>query len=309
MKYLLEVKGLVKNYGDVEAVKGISFNVEEGSFFSFLGHNGAGKSTTINIIATLLGKTSGEVEVSGYKVDENDFEIRNQIGVVFQESVLDVYLTVEENLRLKASFYNYTKSKTTEVLNDLQEKLDIKGILNQKYGKLSGGQKRRVDIANALINLPKLLILDEPTTGLDPQTRKEVWNIVKSLQLEQGITIFLTTHYMEETLESDKVVILDEGIIVAEGSPEELRMKHSTDKLILIPDNREALLDELKKLNIKYDVDRDRLKVNVNNSIEALGILNSITQYMKFEVIGGSMDEVFINVTNNKKDVNKIESN
>lgn len=303
MKYLLEVTNLKKNYGEVEAVKGISFQVEEGSFFSFLGHNGAGKSTTINIIATLLGKTDGEVKVCGYKVDENDFEIRKQIGVVFQESVLDVYLTVEENLRLKASFYNYNKDKTTKVINNLQEILDIKDILKQKYGKLSGGQRRRVDIANALINLPKLLILDEPTTGLDPQTRKEVWNIVKKLQLEQGITVFLTTHYMEETLESDKVIILDEGLIVAEGSPEELRMKHSTDKLILIPKDREALLGELKEKGIKYSVDRDRLKIDIQDSIEGLKILNSISQYKKFEVIGGSMDDVFINVTNNKKDV------
>ena len=303
MNNLLEVKDLIKNYGNVEAVRGISFSVEEGTFFSFLGHNGAGKSTTINIIATLLGKTSGEVIVCGNKVDENDFEIRKHIGVVFQESVLDVFLTVEENLRLKASFYNFTKDKTTEVIGNLQEVLDIKDILKQKYGKLSGGQRRRVDIANALINLPRLLILDEPTTGLDPQTRQEVWNIIKKLQIEQGITIFLTTHYMEETLESDKVIILDEGRIVAEGSPEELRMKYSTDKLILIPNDKEALLKELKEKGIKYRIDRDRLKVDVNDSMEALNILNLITQYKKFEVIGGSMDDVFINVTNNKKDV------
>jgi len=298
---LLEVKDLIKNYGEVEAVKGISFSVDEGTFFSFLGHNGAGKSTTINIIATLLGKTNGDVTVCGYKVDENDFEIRTQIGVVFQESVLDEFLTVEENLRLKASFYNYSKAKTTGILSNLQAKLEIKDILKQKYGKLSGGQKRRVDIANALINLPKLLILDEPTTGLDPQTRQEVWKIIKKLQIEQGITIFLTTHYMEETLESDKVIILDDGRIVAEGSPEELRMKYSTDKLILIPKNKEGLFNELKEKGIQYVVDRDRLKVDVKDSMEALNILNSITQYKKFEVIGGSMDDVFINVTNNKR--------
>jgi len=303
MEYLLEVKNLMKNYGNVEAVKGISFNVEKGTFFSFLGHNGAGKSTTINIIATLLGKTSGDVKVCGYKVDENDFEIRTQIGVVFQESVLDAFLTVEENLKLKASFYNFSKNKTTEIIENLQGVLDIKDMMKQKYGKLSGGQRRRVDIANALINLPELIILDEPTTGLDPQTRQEVWKIIKKIQIEQGITIFLTTHYMEETLESDKVIILDEGKIVAEGTPEELRMKYSTDKLILIPKDKEALLKELKEKNIKYVVDRDRLKVDVKDSMVALDILNSITQYKKFEVIGGSMDDVFINVTNNKKDV------
>lgn len=297
MDYVLEVKNLTKNYDQVEAVKGISFKVEEGSFFSFLGHNGAGKSTTINIIATLLGKTGGEVSVCGFKVDEDDDEIRKQIGVVFQDSVLDVYLSVEENLRLKASFYNFTKQQTNEIIGELEELLDITDILKQRYGKLSGGQRRRVDIANALVNLPKLLILDEPTTGLDPQTRQEVWNIIKDLQVKKGITVFLTTHYLEETLESDRVVILDKGVIVAEGTPEELRMKHSTDCLILVPTTQTLLEQELQDLNIAYMIDRDRMKIEIDNSLEALNILNSIKNFSKFEVIGGSMDDVFINVT------------
>ena len=303
MKYLLEVSNLKKNYGDIEAVKDISFKVEAGSFFSFLGHNGAGKSTTINIIATLLGKTSGEITVCGFKIDQEDDEIRKQIGVVFQESVLDAYLTVEENLRLKASFYNFSKEKTKEIIDELEKILDITDLLKQKYGKLSGGQRRRVDIANALVNLPKLLILDEPTTGLDPQTRQDVWKIIKNLQVEKGITIFLTTHYMEETLESDKVVILDKGKIVAEGTPEELRMKYSTDTLILIPKDKEILTEELNKINVTFEIDRDRIKINVKDSMAALKILNTVKSYNKFEVIGGSMDDVFIKVTDSNKDV------
>lgn len=303
MNYLLEVKDLKKNYGDIQAVKGISFKVEEGSFFSFLGHNGAGKSTTINIIATLLGKTSGEISVCGFELDKEDADIRKQIGVVFQDSVLDVYLTVEENLRLKASFYNFSSDKTDDIIKELESLLDIKNILKQKYGKLSGGQRRRVDIANALVSLPKLLILDEPTTGLDPQTRQEVWNIIKQLQVEKGITVFLTTHYMEETLESDKVIILEEGEIVAEGTPEELRMKYSTDTLILIPKDLSILTQELNNINVKFQRDRDRIKINVKDSMEALVILNTIKSYKKFEVIGGSMDDVFIKVTSSNKGV------
>jgi ABC-type multidrug transport system ATPase subunit len=297
MSAILEVKNLKKKYEEVEAVKGISFKVEEGSFFSFLGQNGAGKSTTINIIATLLSKSGGEVTVCGLKVDESDDEIRQQIGVVFQESVLDVFLTVEENLRLRASFYNFTKQRTNVIIKELGDQLDIKDILKQKYGKLSGGQRRRVDIANALVNLPKLLILDEPTTGLDPQTRQEVWNVIKKLQIEKGITIFLTTHYMEETLESDRVVILEEGRIVAEGTPEELRMNYSKDTLILVPKDMKLLSKELHDNNVQFKLDRDRVKIDVADSLEALKLLNKLKNYIKFEVIGGSMDDVFIAVT------------
>ena len=228
------------------------------------------------------------LKLSGYSMREFDYGLKldkfNFKHLVFSTSSLHLH-------------------DIKKCIENLQGVLDIKDMMKQKYGKLSGGQRRRVDIANALINLPELLILDEPTTGLDPQTRQEVWKIIKKIQIEQGITIFLTTHYMEETLESDKVIILDEGKIVAEGTPEELRMKYSTDKLILIPKDKEALLKELKEKNIKYVVDRDRLKVDVKDSMVALDILNSITQYKKFEVIGGSMDDVFINVTNNKKDV------
>jgi len=297
MENILEVVNLKKSYGDIKAVDDISFQVKEGSFFSFLGHNGAGKSTTINIISTLLKKDSGDIYVKGIKVGENDAEIRNNIGVVFQESVLDDLLTVEENFILRGSFYNFTRDETIKSIDDIDEILSVKELLNQHYGKLSGGQKRRVDVAYALINPPKLLILDEPTTGLDPKARKDVWKSIKKLQIERNITIFLTTHYMEETLESNKVIIIDNGKIVADGTPEELRMKYSKDTLILVPKNMEDLQKELTELRINYRTDRDRLVVIVKDSQEALTILNKIKNYKKFEVIGGSMDDVFVRIT------------
>jgi len=297
MENILEVVNLKKSYGNIKAVDDISFQVKEGSFFSFLGHNGAGKSTTINIISTLLKKDSGDIYVKGIKIGENDDEVRNNIGVVFQESVLDDLLTVEENFILRGSFYNFSKDETMKSIDDIDEILSVKEFLSQYYGNLSGGQKRRVDVAYALINPPKLLILDEPTTGLDPKARKDVWKSIKKLQTERNITIFLTTHYMEETLESNKVIIIDNGKIVANGTPEELRMKYSQDTLILVPKIMEDLQKELNELRINYRVDRDRLIVVVKDSKEALVILNSIDNYEKFEVIGGSMDDVFVRIT------------
>jgi ABC-type multidrug transport system ATPase subunit len=296
MAKILEVQNLIKSYDNVKAIQDISFNVEEGSFFSFLGHNGAGKSTTINIICTLLSKNSGTVRVAGYEVGKDDDLIRKNIGVVFQDSLLDRNLTVSENLRLRASFYGLSKEDIENRLNELTHILDISDILNRRYGKLSGGQKRKIDIARALVNRPRLLILDEPTTGLDPKTRVMVWETLRKLKEETNITIFLTTHYMDESLQSDKIIIIDEGKIVAEGTPEELRSEFSNDVLKLYhTDNR--LKDELDSLNINYKVDRDLLIVNLKNSKEGLNILNKLKFLNEFEIVKGNMDQVFINVT------------
>ena len=210
----IEVKGLVKNYEEVEAVKGISFHVEEDSFFAFLGPNGAGKSTTINIIATLLEKTDGEITVFDKKVGKDDQEIRKEIGIVFQNSMLDKLLTVKENLEIRASFYGMTKSEMEERIDAINNLLEIRPFYNQRYGKLSGGQKRKADIARALLNWPKVLILDEPTTGLDPKSRKDIWTLINRLRTEENVTIFLTTHYMEEAMDANYVVIIDHGKIL-----------------------------------------------------------------------------------------------
>lgn len=223
MSNIIEVKNLVKNYKDVHAVNDISFTVEEGSFFAFLGINGAGKSTTINILCTVLEKTSGNVKIGGYDLDKEKNKIKELIGIVFQGSVLDKQLTVKENLESRASYYGLNKKEIAKRIESLTQTFDLSEILKRKYGTLSGGQRRRVDIARALINRPKLLFLDEPTTGLDPKTRLQVWEIIHNLRKETGLTVFLTTHYMEETVDCDNVVIIDSGKIVANDSPHNLK--------------------------------------------------------------------------------------
>ena len=231
MSNIIEVKNLVKNYKDVHAVNDISFTVEEGSFFAFLGINGAGKSTTINILCTVLEKTSGNVKIGGYDLDKEKNKIKELIGIVFQGSVLDKQLTVKENLESRASYYGLNKKEIAKRIESLTQTFDLSEILKRKYGTLSGGQRRRVDIARALINRPKLLFLDEPTTGLDPKTRLQVWEIIHNLRKETGLTVFLTTHYMEETVDCDNVVIIDSGKIVANDSPHNLKKDYSSNSL------------------------------------------------------------------------------
>lgn len=295
----LSVKGLTKSYDDIEAVKGISFDVEKDSFFAFLGPNGAGKSTTINIIATLLRHNEGEVEVMGKKLGVDDSSIRKNIGVVFQTSMLDELLTVRENLIIRGSFYGIHKDDLDSRVNEINELLDIKPFYNQRYGLLSGGQKRKADIARALLNWPELLILDEPTTGLDPKSRKDIWELINRLRLEKEITIFLTTHYMEEVVDANKVVIIDEGKIIAQGSSEELRLKYSNDRVKIIPKN--GLEELLIKEKVKYFSTNDVLNIVVDNCFKGLEIVEKYKDYIEeFEILRGDMDDVFVNITGRK---------
>ncbi len=235
---------LSKSFGKVKAVNDISFYVEEGSLFSFLGTNGAGKSTTISILLTLLQQDQGVVFVNGYTVGKHDQAIRQEIGVVFQESLLDPLLTVKENLAIRGSFYGMTRQERNVAITRVMDVVDIQSISNRPYGKLSGGQKRRVDIARALIHKPNILILDEPTTGLDPESRKNIWATILQLQKETGMTVFLTTHYIEEAANSDYVVVMKEGSIVAKGTPEQLKNDYSTDLLTISTERA----DELRSL-------------------------------------------------------------
>nr|HPJ23995.1 ATP-binding cassette domain-containing protein [Bacillota bacterium] len=239
MSHIIEVKNLYKNYGLIEAVKGIDFYVEEGSLFAFLGPNGAGKSTTINILSTLITNDGGSVDVNHHILGEHDDQIRNSIGIVFQDGVLDPLMTVSENLETRGSFYGLTKTELSERIVAAMEVTGITDLANRKYGNLSGGQRRRTDIARALIHKPKILFLDEPTTGLDPQTRKNVWETIKKLQEKENMTVFLTTHYMEEADEADFVVIIDEGKIAAKGTPTELKDVYSRDSLRIKPKDKE----------------------------------------------------------------------
>jgi len=246
MDKIIEVRGLSKSYGTVQAVKNIDFYVETGKLFAFLGPNGAGKTTTINIICTLLDQDKGDVVLDGCALGRDNQKIRDRIGIVFQESVLDPLLTVKENLLTRGSIYGLSAKVVEANAAKAMKVTMIEDLALRRYGTLSGGQRRRTDIARALIHRPKILFLDEPTTGLDPQTRKSVWNMIEELRREEGMTIFLTTHYMEEAEKADYVIVIDDGEIAARGTPAELKDKYSTDALEIKPIDRSKALNTLK---------------------------------------------------------------
>ena len=297
MNSIIEVKNLIKNYKDVEAVRDISFNVEEGSFFAFLGVNGAGKSTTINILCTVLEKTSGSVVIGGNDLDREPFKIKELIGIVFQGSVLDKQLTVCENLTSRAAYYGLSKAETKERIAQLSATFELNEILNRRYERLSGGQKRRVDIARALLNRPKLLFLDEPTTGLDPATRSKVWEIIHKLRREYGLTVFLTTHYMEETALCDKVVIIDAGRIAAAGTPHELKQQFAGNRLLWYTPQTERSDELLRSNGLTFEYHLDCYRVPMESSEQATALLKRCGEITDYEFIKGNMDDVFLAVT------------
>ena len=294
MPNIIEVKNLKKYFGNIKAVDDLSFEVEKSSLFAFLGLNGAGKSTTINIICGDLEKDSGEVFVSGKNVDSELLSIKSMLGVVYQESVLDKQLTVKDNLECRALLYGLKGDEFQERLEKIDELFKVKELLNRPVGKLSGGQRRRVDIARAILHEPQILILDEPTTGLDPQTRKMVWSAVEKLRKENEITVFLTTHYMEEVTDADNVVILDAGKIVASGSPLQLKTEYSGDYIRLY----NAKEKDVKLLNVPYTKLPECFVIEVKNSKEATNlILKNPDIFEDYEIVKGKMDDVFLTVT------------
>lgn len=296
---IIEISNLKKSFGDVHAVKDISFKVKSGSLFAFLGINGAGKSTTINILCTLLKKDSGTVKVAGIDLDKDATAIRNKIGVIFQGSILDKKLSVKDNLAVRASFYGIYGKAWQSRLSELSELLDLKDLLNRPYGKLSGGQRRRVDVARGLVHSPEILILDEPTTGLDPQTRKTVWEVIETLRKQKNMTVFLTTHYMEEANNADDVVIIDSGKIVAQGSPVELKNEYSRDYLTVYAQKSDIADKAFSGLDCEYANGAYRIKLK--DCEEAKQLLLQHGEIIKdFEVTKGDMDDVFLNVTGKK---------
>lgn len=298
MSKIIEVKQLKKSFGDIHAVKKIDFYVEEGTMFAFLGPNGAGKSTTIDMITTQLQPDQGEVRVNGFQLGKEDDRIRASIGIVFQDSLLDPLLTVEENLVVRGGFYNLSRSALKSAIQEAAKIANVTDFLHRPYGKLSGGQRRRADIARALIHTPTILFLDEPTTGLDPQTRKNVWATIRRLQQEQGMTIFLTTHYMEEAAQADYVTIVDHGVVLAQGTPLELKERYTQDILKLSPKDPAALTASLDALSISYTVKSDVYQIVLENTISALPIIESCRDNIaSIEIISGTMDDVFINLT------------
>lgn len=301
---ILVVDHLIKSYDDFKAVNDISFSVKRGSLFAFLGLNGAGKSTTINIITSILGMDSGRIYVDGINLSRHSDLIKNKIGIVFQNSVLDPDLTPKENLQLRAGFYGLKGNEWKEREKILVDMLGLESFMNRPVGKLSGGQRRRVDIARAMVHNPKLLILDEPTTGLDPQTRLSVWDLVNSLREKTGMTVFLTTHYMEEAEKATYVVIMDKGNIIARGTPTELKNKYSGDYVILYHKNTEEYEEFVKSTGKKYVYNHDGhyYRITVKNKDDAIDFISENRGRIDdFEVEKGSMDDVFLNVTGVRK--------
>ncbi len=301
MDFIVRVENLVKSYGDVLAVNDISFSVRRGSLFAFLGPNGAGKSTTINIMTTLLDANSGKVYLNE-QTDEVYF--RNKIGVVFQGNVLDDDLTVKENLYYRGSLYMNDKNLVKQRYNELSNYLNLSEFENQRFKTLSGGQKRRAEIARALFSNPEILLLDEPTTGLDPETRQIVWKVIDDLKNKHGLTIFLTTHYMEEAGNADHVVIINKGKIVAEGTPAVLKEKYSCDRFKVVPHDKKKLTDLLEKHGKSYEKIADQYIVILDDTEDALELIDLIRDNIKqFEVVKGTMDDVFINVIGGERHV------
>lgn len=302
MDKIIEVTGLKKSYGDVHAVKGIDFYVDKGSLFAFLGPNGAGKSTTIDIISTLLEPDQGTVIVDGNILGEEDGKIRSAIGIVFQDNVLDELLTVKENLTLRGGLYKKDRASLEKALEFAANATGIHSFINRPYGKLSGGQKRRADIARALMHKPRILILDEPTTGLDPETRQNVWETITKLQKEEEMTIFLTTHYMEEAAKANYVVVIDNGEITAKGTPSKLKEEYSTDSMMIHTGHIEEVRDILDNLKAIYEISVDNVIIQLDSTMDAIPIIEGCKEYMAgFQVIKGTMDDAFIHITRKEK--------
>ena len=291
---VIRVEHLKKAYKEVLAVDDISFRVEEGELFAFLGENGAGKSTTINMLCTILAKTDGEAVICGHRLGEEDDAIREKVGIVFQNSVLDAKLTVKENLLLRGSYYGLKKKEIEERLKGLGEHFEMDDIWNRRYEKLSGGQRRRVDIMRALVHQPKILFLDEPTTGLDPKSRKLVWDYINHLRKDRGMTIFLTTHYMEETRDADHVVILDKGKIISQGTPAELKRQYTASRLIWYTAKQEAAETLLQDYSHTYDADHYTVSFDGSITEFLYAHRDVITDY---EIVKGTMDDVFLRLT------------
>lgn len=297
MKNAIEISHLSKRFGNVQAVDDLSFQVKEGELFAFLGVNGAGKSTTINIICGQLAKDKGSVQIDGTDLDADADHIKRSLGVVFQSSVLDQVLSVRDNLLCRGALYGIHGKELEQRLQELDKLLGLKELYKRPLGKLSGGQRRRIDIARALLHKPRILILDEPTTGLDPQTRKMLWDVVADMRKKENMTVFLTTHYMEEAADADYVVILDKGKIAAEGTPLELKNTYTGDFITLYGLKEE----QVKRLGAPYEAMRDAYRVSVSGTAAATKLILQFPElFSDYEITKGKMDDVFLAVTGKK---------
>lgn len=298
MSNIIEVKNFTKKFGNFVAVDNISFDVEEGSIFGFLGSNGAGKSTTINALCTILDKTEGDVKINGYDISKQKDKVRNEIGIVFQESTLDSKLTVEENLKFHCEFYNVPKNEIKERINFVLNLVDLTDWRKAPVGSLSGGMKRRVELARGLVHYPKVLFLDEPTTGLDPQTRANIWSYIYKLQKEKNITIFLTTHYMDEAEICNKVAIMNHGSIVAYDTPYNLEKQYTSNVTKIKVSNKEMFTQYLEANSMNYKLTEDLFKIYSTNLKDILSMISIFKESITdFETTKGTLNDVFLTVT------------
>ena len=291
---IIKIENLSKSFGKIRAVSDLDLEVREGELFAFLGVNGAGKSTTINIMCAQLEKDGGKVVINGFDLDRDADSIKSLIGVVYQSSALDKALSVRANLESRAALYSIAGKDFKKRLAELCELLEIGDLLSRPLGKLSGGQRRRIDIARALLHSPRILILDEPTTGLDPYTRRLIWRVINDLRKKENMTVFLTTHYMEEAAEADYVVIIDGGVVAAKGTPYELKSAYTGDFITIYGTTEE----KIRPLGAEYEAIRDAFRLSVPSTAAATElILKHPEVFCDYEITKGKMDDVFLAVT------------
>lgn len=296
-KAMIEVRDFSKSYGNFEAVKNISFDVYEGEIFGFVGPNGAGKSTTINTLCTILPKTSGEVLINGHDVSSEQKKVRKDIGVVFQDMTLDGKMTVEQTLRLHCDFYNIPKKEVDERIDFVLKLVDLSDNKKTMTAGLSGGMKRRVEIARGMLHNPKVLFLDEPTTGLDPKSRENVWKYIRELQEKEGTTIFLTTHYMEEAEVCNHMAVMQNGRIIAMDTPTNLKQKYTRPVLDISCIDEPKVKLCLDNNQLTYYPFGDKLRVEVGDPQQAMDILCRLKGSIHdFEFKHGTLNDVFLNV-------------
>ena len=294
MNNMIEIEHLCKSFGEIRAVQDISFRVKRGELFAFLGVNGAGKSTTINMLCGELSRDSGSIRIAGKETSGTDLSEKSALGVVFQNSVLDRSLSAYDNLESRAACYGIIGDAFRARLSELSALLDLESLLRRPVKNLSGGQRRRIDVARALLHRPEILILDEPTTGLDPQTRKNLWSVIERLRREEQMTVFLTTHYMEEAADADYVVILDSGKIAAEGTPLMLKNEYADDSITLYGASEASVA----ALGLPYKKIRDAFRISVKSTADATALIcKDPTIFQDFEIVKGRMDDVFLAVT------------
>lgn len=288
---MLEVKNLTKHFGSKLAVDHIDLTIKKGQLIAFLGHNGAGKSTTINMLTGLLKPDAGSISLEGHQPTENQYS--HYLGVVFQDSVLDKQLTVAKNLAIASKLYRDCDKQFCE---DLMQKFEIDTIKNQKYGSLSGGQRRRVDIVRSLLSQPELLFLDEPSTGLDIQTRNKIWEVLDQLRQEYGLTIILTTHYLEEANQADWIYVMDKGKIVASNTVDNLKAKYAKNSLTLFF-KTESLAQSIPLRENDQRAGK-KVTVKITSYQEAMQMINRYQNDIDdFEYVHGTMDDIFIELT------------